>query len=400
VVKRFEFKKDSSGKYVLDSKGFPVDSGDTNKWQLLVMGAVSNLTNYRDPKRNTGVLVDDLSNGSSLALYSDKVGNSCEANTMKNVPRADILWVSDESGSMNDNRQDVTKNSTEFFKRAVAMGLDFRMGVTNVIPSPPPASPQVGYAKFCSRISSNKSDSGGVDRFILPSEEAIFTSCIYNPPGYTGGTGPGEHGLYNARDALKGHLPKAPNDPSKFRTGVPIIIVVLTDQIAQYVKNEAGSYTSTCTLPAANQTAILKTLQPLVDLFTGITDPEATISKFLVLGGVCNNKCYAMVAHGYRELVKIIGGMEADVCQKNLSATMQAFLDTIVASASPFKLNYVPISSSLATSVDGTVVQRSRWTGFDYNINSNTLVFINVKYQKGSVVFASYKRWERQLTIK
>ena len=292
------------------------------------------------------------------------------------------------------------KNSTEFFKRAVAMGLDFRMGVTNVIPSPPPASPQTGYAKFCSRISSNKSDSGGVDRFILPSEEAIFTSCIYNPPGYTNGTGPGEHGLFNARDALKGHLPAAPNDQSKFRTGVPIIIVVLTDQIAQYVRVSAGSHTNTCTLPASNQAALNKEIQPLVDLFTGVLDPEATISKFLVLGGVCNNTCRAMIAHGYRDLVKIIGGMEADVCQKNLSATMQAFLDTIVASASPFKLNYVPISSSLATSVDGNVVTRSRWTGFDYNINSNTIVFINVKYQKGSVVFSSYKRWERQLAIK
>ena len=61
---------------------------------------------------------------------------------------------------------------------------DFRMGVTNVIPQ----KTQTGYAKFCSRISSNKSDSGGTDRFLLPSEQTIFASCIKNPPGYEGGS--------------------------------------------------------------------------------------------------------------------------------------------------------------------------------------------------------------------
>jgi len=60
----------------------------------------------------------------------------------------------------------------------------------------------------------------------------------------------------------------------------------------------------------------------------------------------------------------------------------------------------VPISSSLAVALDAVEVKRSRINGFDYRSNANSLVFINVKYKKGSEVIASYKRWERQVTIR
>jgi len=73
---------------------------------------------------------------------------------------------------------------------------------------------------------------------------------------------------------------------------------------------------------------------------------------------------------------------------------MQAIIDDIVASASPIKLDYVPISTSLALTLDGTEVKRSRTKGFDYHSSANSPVFINVKYKTGSEVVAAYKRWE------
>ncbi len=398
TVRRFAFKKDSAGKLVLDSKGYPTDSGDTTKYRLVVMGAVTATDAYKNPKVGAGITLDDLSNGTGLALASDKVGNECDAASVDKIPMADIVWVSDESGSMNNNRDDAVKHASDFFKRALAMGLDFRMGITNVVPKG-----ATGYGKFCSQISTNKSDSGGTDRFLLPTEQATFVSCIRNPPGYTGGHSPGEYGLINARAALTGHLPRAQNDASKFRKDASIIYIVLTDQIAAAVeapfKSNYGS-TNLCQLPSTMQSTVDTLLQPFVNLFNGSLDPEAVVSKFFVIGGVCKNSCKAMIAHGYNELVKKFGGQIGDVCQKNLSSTMQVFLDSIVAGSSPMKLEYVPISSSLAVTMDGKELTRSRTAGFDYRTNNNSLVFISTNYKKGSKVFASYKRWERQLTIK
>jgi len=60
---------------------------------------------------------------------------------------------------------------------------------------------------------------------------------------------------------------------------------------------------------------------------------------------------------------------------------------------SPIKLDYVPISASLAVMLDGAEIKRSWTFGFDYRASANALVLINVKYKKGSEVVAAYKRW-------
>ena len=92
---------------------------------------------------------------------------------------------------------------------------------------------------------------------------------------------------------------------------------------------------------------------------------------------------------------------DARSSSNSLSVTdsVQVIIDSIVAGASPLKLEYVPISSSLAVAMDGTEIKRSRTNGFDYRSSANSLVFINVKYKKGSEVISSYKRWRQGLVV-
>ena len=396
TVRRFAFKKDSAGNLVLDAKGDPTDDLDKTKWRIIVMGAVVSKTNYQNPKLQTGFLVDDLSNGTPVAIAKDTVSNECDVGTIIQLPVADIIWVVDESGSMDDNRQDIVNNANNFFSRALSSGLDFRMGVTNVIS--PTGTYKQYTGQFCSKVSSNTSDCGNTDRFLLPSEQNIFSACIKNPPCYEGAS---EYGLVNAYDAVKKHLPRAANDQSKIRKTATLVIIVATDEIPQGLSGAIGGYSnySQCTLPAANQTKVDAAIQKYLDMFTGITDPEGA-AMFHVIGGVCNNTCNADVAHGYKELAQKLGGQTASVCQKNLGNTLQVIIDTITGKASPVVLDYVPISSSLAVAMDAVEINRSRTNGFDYRTNGNSLVFINVKYKKGSEVIASYKRWKRQDDIK
>jgi len=111
---------------------------------------------------------------------------------------------------------------------------------------------------------------------------------------------------------------------------------------------------------------------------------------------VCNNACNEEISHPWFEIVKATKGITADICQKNLGATLQIMIDTIAGAASPAILQYVPISASLAVAVDQTQLKRSRAQGFDYVSSSNTLVFIGVPFPKGSQVVASYRRWVKQ----
>ncbi len=393
TVRRFAFKKDSAGKLVLDSKGNPTDDLDKTKWRTIIMGAVAAKTNYQNPKLQTGFLVDDLSNGTAVAIAKDTVSNECDVGTITQLPVADIIWVIDESGSMSDERQDVVNNANNFFSRALSSGLDFRMGVTNVCT--PNGSYKKCLGKFCSKISSNTSDDGGTDRFLLPSEQNIFSSCIKNPPCYEGGS---EYSLINARDAVKRHLPRATNDASKIRKNATLVIIVATDEIANELSGILGYSSKPCPLTAAVQTQLDTALQPYLNLFTGITDPEA-VSMYHIIGHVCGSAT-SQVNHGHITLAKKLGGQAASIQQKNLGNTLQVIIDAIVGKASPVVLDYVPISSSLAVAMDATEIKRSRTNGFDYRTNANSLVFINVKYKKGSEVIASYKRWKRQEDIK
>jgi hypothetical protein len=358
--------------------------------RLLVMGAVAGKNNYADVNRSTGFVVDDLSGGTALAKGSAKVSAECDGNQIDALPKADIIWVVDESGSMEDNRQDIVNNANNFFSRALASGLDFRMGVTNVCD--PGGSHKSAVGKFCSKVSSNTNDDGGVDRFLLPGEQTIFSSCIKNPPGYEGGS---EYGLVNAMEAVKHHLPRAANSPAQIRTDAKLVIIVVTDEIPQSLTTVIGSYTEykKCTLAPATQTAVDTVLQPYLQLFTGATNPGAQ-AIFNVIGGTCNNACNADVAHGYKELAQQLGGQIADVCQKSLGASLQVMIDGVVGAASPVKLTHVPITTSMTATLDGQVIKRSRKSGFVYAAASNTLAFINVKYGKGSVVIASYSRWQ------
>jgi len=362
--------------------------------RVLVMGAVGTSAMANDVKVKTGIHMDDLSNGTGLAKATDTETVECDPFVLSGTPVADIIWVVDESGSMSDNRDDVAANAADFFARAVKSGLDFRMAVTGVCNPTGTYSNVVG--KFCSNAGSSTSD-GGTDRFLLPSEQALFEGCVKNPPGYEGGS---EYGLTNAREAVKKHLPRQAGNPAKVRPGATLVIIFATDEVPMELKTPyPGIVSSTnykvCQLPASVQGAVNAAIQPDIDIYTGKITPE---SKTIVhmIGGVCNNTCNAEIGHGYNELVKTTGGITADVCQSNLGATLQIIIDTITGQASPAKLEYVPISASLAVAIDTTVLDRSREKGFDYAPSSNTLIFIGVPFPKGSQVVASYRRYKDQ----
>ncbi|MCK5799897.1 MAG: VWA domain-containing protein, partial [Deltaproteobacteria bacterium] len=324
------------------------------------------------------------------------------------TPKADIIWVVDESGSMNDNRLDVANNAKNFFSRAVASGLDFRMAVTNVCETNDP-----GYGRFCSKVypfnsngelvnSADQKDLGGDDRFLLPNEQDRFESCVKNPPSFEGGS---EYGMHNAYKAVEKHLPRKANDPTKIRPDAALVIIVATDELPASLFNPFDPFMmlamkNDCVLNPQHQDFILKNLyKNHLAMWQGKTHNGEGKAVLHVIGGVCGNSCSADIAHGYMEVSQALGGTVADVCQKDLGQSLQLIIDAIAGVASQAILEYVPMSASLAVAVGPTELSRSRVNGFDYNSASNSLVFYNVAIKKGDQVAASYRRWVAQEAI-
>jgi hypothetical protein len=374
--------------------------------RVMVMGGVVDSGMFKDPTKDTGFLLDDLSNGTGLATAQDTDTVECDPFELGGLPIADIIWVVDESGSMTDNRLDVAQNAKDFFSRAVKSGLDFRMAVTNVTEPGDKA-----HGRFCSKqyqftpagILQNmddETDLGGVDRFLLPTEQKIFESCVLNPPGFEGGT---EYGLLNAYQAVLKHLPRKSNDPTKIRPEAQLVIIVATDELPASLmqKDLFGMFEyQLCNVSAQKKNAIINTFYKAhTDLYTGVSNNGEGAAIMHVIGGVCQNTCSADVAHGYMEISQHLGGITADVCQQNLGTSLQLMIDSITGAASPAVLEYVPISASLAVAVDKTVLKRSRVQGFDYSAASNSLIFLSTPIKKGTQVVASYRRWVKQEII-
>jgi hypothetical protein len=296
---------------------------------------------------------------------------------------------------MDDNRNDVAAHASEFFDRAVASGLDFRMGVTGVGMSL--------NGRLCSEISTDPEHGGGADRFLEPGERDIFEACIINPPGYEYSD---EYSLHNAREAVKQHLPRKADDATKIRPEATIVIIHATDEAPKGWKDSvpgANTYRWYCSPPIEALQATAAYVQPDIELFSG-ADPawgEAARASVHLIGGVCGNSCDPMaeVAHGLNEIVHATSGVVADVCQTDLGDSLQIMIDTIAGLASPAELETVPISASLAVAVGTEQLARSRVQGFDYAPGSNALVFVNVPFSKGVQVAASYRRYERQMTV-
>jgi hypothetical protein len=376
--------------------------------RVMVMGAVAGSKMVKDPTKQTGFLQDDLSNGTGLAQAKDKDTVECDPFLIEGLAIADIIWVVDESGSMNDNRVDVANNAKDFFARALKSGLDFRMAVTNVVD---PGGGSAAVGRFCSKQyafdskgtlinAADAKDAGGTDRFLLPSEQKTFESCVLNPPGYEGGS---EYGLFNAQQAVKKHLPRTANDSTKIRKDAKLVIIVATDELPQTLMNKDpfGMFAyQACVLGPVKKKQVVDTFyKPDMELYLGKTLGGEGAAIMHVLGGVCKNSCSADIAHGYMEIADALGGITADVCQKNLGASLQLIIDSISGAASPAVLEYVPISASLAVAVGLKVIQRSRTNGFDYSAASNSLIFINTPITKGTQVAASYRRWVEQSII-
>jgi hypothetical protein len=393
---------------------------DKKDKRLLVMGAVAPSAMLKDPSRATRFHLDDLSNGTGLTEPSNTATVECDPFLLTGTPMADILWVVDESGSMADNRADVSNHAADLFSRATAMGLDFRMGVAGM-KSPHATDVTVKVGKLCSDAGASTSynaKDGGADRFLLPKELQAFMACIKDPPYEEESS---EFGLAHTFEAVTTHLPRlsaSVNDLTAIRKEAELVIIIASDETPQELKpgsswkkkqgflSDGSMGLDTCVNP--QQTEVDAYLQPWLELLTGKSSwgaqGKATVH---LIAHVCNTPCGTgpfggsgnQLPLGYRELVQATGGQYADVCQKNLGGTLQVIVDSIAGSASPARLEWVPISSSLAVAVDTVKLERSRKQGFDYVSASNSVIFVGVPFPKGSQTMVSYRRWVDQVSI-
>lgn len=356
--------------------------------QLLYMGAVARLADFDDRTKATGFHADDLANGTALAESGNGEAIECEQFIADQPAVADIVWVLDGSGSMADDRDRVAAHATAFFDKAIAAGLDFRMGVTDMT---------IGLAG----IFSTRQAGGTGDRWILPTEAALFATSVADPSGPDTSDGGAEFGLTQGRAALTRHLPRDDADPQHVREQAKIVVIYMSDEKPDEVENDLGFGEGNENYDAAMLASLLTYMATWIADFTA---NDAIAHAIVVPLPFTEPPCStggAETGWGYFELVNATGGQIGSICQSDLGATLDAIIDNVLGEASPIVLSYVPISATVAVARDDVAVPRSREVGFDYRASSNSIVFFNMPFDPDnpSDVVVSYRRWAEQVPI-
>ena len=354
---------------------------------LFFQGGVALWDHYIDNSRQTGFLVDDLSNGSGIAEFTASYEDECEGYYFSPTLKADIVWVIDESGSMGEERSSVRDNAVYFFQHAQAAGLDFRMGVVDMNID--------NDGTFCT------GENASGDRFLVPGQDAQFAACAGAPHGALVEDGSTENGLNQARQALENHV-QTGDAYKDIRNDALLVFIFMTDE------NDEEAEERDCTGPY-NDPSVVSCLETTPSRSYSIVrdallqrqageGPGGVAHAIIGYPASCltaGGGTAAEAGTGYYELAMATGGLIGSVCAADMGMTMDLILDSIVAEASPLTLMHFPISVSIAASLDSGPLWRSRVNGFDYHASTNSIVFYGQSFSPGTIseVFVSYRRW-------
>ena len=372
---------------------------------LIVVGVLAEQSRFDSVTDLSSLRMNDLVNGTALALAGAERDKDCDPFTTGGVAVADFIWMADISGSTDDDRGRITQTAGLIFDELTQNNVDFRMGVvphvSNSINGPN------GGALRGSGFTTNR------DQFVRNLEDTTDSDGC-------------EYGLQAASDAVDAALPRSAEgvvEDRKIRDGATIAVVYISDEFADevqdsqcfpgrtlpcstgindYYENEVDTL---CAEPV-NQTCVDSIVQPYIDqlrqndavAFAQVIVPNANPTNctgYACPGGDLANE----PGRGYVEVVNATGGVFYSPCNPDPGNALRSIVDAVTGAASQFQLSGAPISSTIQVAVvrDGTatVVPRNRADGFDYDPASNSIFFRGTTFRpnQGDAVVTSYRLW-------
>lgn len=329
--------------------------------------------------------LEELTDGTNVARWGSFTRHVCDPFEAKAGSKADILFVVDDSGSMQDDQEAVRAAASAMTDILRTANLDFRLGVART------------FAQNRTTNNRGRLEGGG-----LTSDLAAFEQDIV--VGAEGGWEPGlETGLL-AIDRLlprtaEGQAPRA----DRLREGAATVVVHLSDERDQTVECAAcgscdafESQSDFCTDPDG---------QPVIDDFIDRYTARGATAFAIVsdLPNGCKQPGSTQrenfePGQGYVEVANATGGQFGSLCG-DMRENLENVARVATGVASSYELSMIPASATLRVVIGppggGRVIPRSRTNGFDYDPVQNKVVFYgDGRPQDGYEVAIAYRRWD------
>jgi hypothetical protein len=314
---------------------------------------------------NGALAIDAIQNGQSITYLvglqgnGDAIGQQTDTFMQDLSPKADILLVVDDSGSMSDKQQSLAANFSSFIQYAVAANVDYHIGITTTSVARCEDVPGFGC------IGNSKAWGGELYRD-GPSNTRILTPQTPNVAQVfarmvnvgTDGSGT-EQGLETSVLALT--PPKIANENVGFlRTDANLAVVIISD---------AGDQSPQPVSYYQNRLVNVKGFNRL-SMFTfstiGPLQPSAPGNCTYDGGGDVQR---------YRVVTNYTSGVVDEICNSNWAATLQNLGRTAFGFRTQFFLNNVPDTSMgqpITVNINGSPAPAGSWT---YDAASNSIKF-------------------------
>ncbi|MDX1960637.1 MAG: vWA domain-containing protein [Leptospiraceae bacterium] len=309
-------------------------------------------------------------------------------------PKADFVWVIDNSGSMSQEQTAVSNAATTFFTTLSTKRLDYRIGVITT-------------------DSSTLRTAGGT-AWVTNSTSNAQTAFTSNTNAGTGGSG-SESGIYFAEQGLN-------NSNLTPRSGSKLYFIIVTDEADHYGCRTGGTRVNDNDLVAPNYDPCNggTDFNTSSNIFTQNNYKVFTIQGInsgTGLSGTCTGANGTSAASQnnvmpeYYNLAVATGGSAASICSSDFSPIMSSMVTEAAAGSSPYILSKTPISSTISVTVNGSAVAKSASNGWSYDSGSNSIIFsgsaypavgatisVTYEYNSSSVAFMKTSNSEQSLT--
>lgn len=336
-------------------------------------------------------------------------GSTFHQNSASQNTKIDVLWVIDNSGSMDTSQRNLASNFNSFITEFSKVGYDFQLGVTTTQAylansiwtpyynsSPRPVyyenQAQANIAKLRDGIGSNHSGYFILDAFTPNLAQNFVTNALQGVNG---------NGDERSFESMETTLLSSLNN-GFLRAGAFLAVIILTDEddFSNGVLRHQETYDSALT-PLDHYTTLLNNL-------TGSTDQSRhyNVSTIAIQDEACRQQIYSgaqKIGQRVNALADLTGGTRGNICG-DFAQELKLISQQIVKLSSQFYLgNAKPIASTIKVYINGVQAPRVESNpngdgGWAYNQASNSIVFdgayvppqgaaINVTFDPESVTF-------------
>lgn len=312
------------------------------------------------------IAVNAIQSGQSITYLvglqgrGDAVGVQTDTFTQDLRPKADILLVIDDSGSMSDKQTNLGNNFASFIQYAVAANVDYQIGITTTTTTYGSACPP-GLPIPCPPINSKAIDGKlrNINGTTILKQSTPNVASLFAQFVNVGTDGSGtELGLEPAVAALTPPLTSAEN-AGFLRADANLAVVVVSD---------AGDQSPQAVSYYQNRLLNVKGFNRL-SMFT--FNNIGPYSMSAPLGCTYDN---SSDPSRYLAVVTATSGIHDEICTTNWSATLQGLGRTAFGFRTQFYLGNVPDTSGspIQVSIDGTPAPAGSWT---YDAAANAVTF-------------------------